>query len=63
MCILWDREARPCQRQARVERDPLIPQREDRPMFHLIFQVEAIYVGWAYQFVNVIHHGLRALGY
>ena len=32
-------------------------------MFHLIFQVEAIYVGWAYQFVNVIHHGLRALGY
>ena len=30
---------------------------------HLIMQVVGIYVGWAYQFVNVIHNGLRALGY
>jgi len=29
---------------------------------HLIMQVVGIYANWAYQFVNVIHHGFHALG-
>lgn len=30
-------------------------------MFSLIDKVVFTYVGWAYQFVPAIHHGLRAL--